>query len=59
MNSQTGRFSSNSYTHVGVPGSRDTSGDSGGRRPRRRSRKQTMFKIQYFAVHELNHMISF
>lgn len=47
-NSQTGRFSSDSYTHVGVPGSRDTSGDSSGRRPRRRSREQTMFKISVF-----------
>ena len=33
------------YTHAGVPGSSDTSGDSGGRRPRRRSEIQCNFTI--------------
>lgn len=32
------------YTHAEVPGSSDTSGDSGGRRPRRRS------EIQYVTL---------
>ena len=33
------------YTHAGVPGSSDTSGDSGGRRPRRRSEIRCNFTI--------------
>lgn len=34
------------YTHAGVPGSSDTSGDSGGRRPRRRSEIWCNFTIR-------------
>lgn len=41
------------YTHAEVPGSSDTSGDSGGRRPRRRSEIQCNITIRKKAIYRI------
>lgn len=45
------------YTHAEVPGSSDTSGDSGGRRPRRRSEIQCNITIRKKAFYRITFLL--